>query len=65
MNPMTKVVEVSHIETPSLIKSRFDHSCLIINDYLFVLFGMKDEVYASTTVEYLDLLHPEIANAEF
>ncbi len=42
-----------------------DHSCIIVNDYLFVLFGMKDDMMAATTVEYLDLLHPDIGNAEF
>ena len=58
-------VECSHIETPSLIDSRMDHSCIIVNDYLFVLFGMKNDVMGSTTAEYLDLLHPDIENAEF
>jgi hypothetical protein len=29
------------------------------------MFGMKDDIMASTTVEYLDLLDPNIANASF
>ncbi len=58
-------MECRHIDTPSLNKTRMDHSCIIVNDYLFVLFGMKDDMMAATTVEYLDLLHPDIGNAEF
>lgn len=42
-----------------------DHSCIILNDYLFVLFGMKDDQTSAFTAEYLDLLDPDIAEGEF
>ena len=42
-----------------------DHSCIIVNDYLFVLFGMKDDQTAAFTAEYLDLLDPKISEADF
>ena len=42
-----------------------DHSSIIVNDYLFVLFGMKDDQTAAFTAEYLDLLDPHIEDAEF
>lgn len=64
-NQLKDVVECSHIETPSLNKSRMDHSCIIVNDYLFVLFGMKDDQTSAFTAEYLDLLDPKITEAEF
>lgn len=47
-NQQTQSVECSHIDTPSLNKTRMDHSCIIVNDYLFVLFGMKDDMMAAT-----------------
>ena len=57
-NPKDGKVDVEQIELPMLKDRRVNHSSLIINNRLFVMFGKKEGVFCSS-IEYLDLNHIE------